>query len=275
MPSKKLKPKKKSKPTKKPVKRTPEQRERRRKRKLSAARRKELAKLLKKKSRERGPNPYSAVRYSGGYVRDPTRFTVLTASQMTKERLEMVTSALKTVTTGPEAMSLPEIPGWACTQLDRESLGRVYVVAYLGIEVALFFKRQLTEIIPEPGEKVPEGVLQDPKEAWQRLDLLGRSAEKSNFVLTQTQRRLEESNRLLASRAESLDDLNDDLQHKIGHLTADVRHLQANNFELEKLLRIAKRSQSTPKSKSSRLIAGKHSSVRTKHPHVQSKRRGK
>src|SRR5580658_5794928 len=218
MPNKKSLKKKNTKPSKKLVKRTPEQRERRRKLRASRARKKELAKLLRRKSKEHGAQPYSKVIYHENYVYEPIRFTVLTSSQMTKDRLEMVTSALKTITSGSEAMTLPMKSGWSCTQLDRESLGRCYVVAYLGIEVALFFKRQLTEIIPEPGEKTPEGVLQDPKEAWQRLDLLGRSAEKSHFVLTQTQRRLEETNRLLASRAQSLDDLNDDLQKRIAPL---------------------------------------------------------
>ena len=266
-----LKPKgkKKQKLSKKPVKLTPEQRERRRKRKASAARKKQIEKLLRRKSKQHGPNPYSAVRFHDGYVYEPIRYTVLTASQMTSERVEMATSALKTVTTGPQAMTLPEKPGWACTQVGHG--GRIYIVAYLGIEVCVFFKRQLTEIIPEPGEKVPEGVLQDPKEAWQRLDLLGRSAEKSNFVLTQTMRRLEETNRLLASSAKDVDDLNDALQHKIGHLTQDVRTLQSENATLEKHVR----QLTSAKQKSSRSVAGICSSVRNKHPHVTSKQRKK
>ena len=223
--------------------------------------------MLRKKSRERGPNPHSAVRYHKTYAYDKIRFTVLTASQMTKERQEMVAATLKTVTTGPEAMTLPETPGWSCTQIDKNSYGRAYVVAYLGIEVALFFKRQLTEIIPEPGEKVPEGVLQDPKEAWQRLDLLVRSAEKSNFVLTQTQHRLEESNWLLQSRVKDLDDLNDDLTKKLEVVGISIIGLTNKNANLERQLRAALRaSKPASRLKTPGKSKGKRVSVRTTKP---------
>jgi hypothetical protein len=188
---------------------------------------------------------------------------------MTKERRELATSVMKIITTGPEAMTLPEKPGWSCTMLDRNSNpgGRVYVVAYLGIEVALFFKRQLSEIIPEPGEKVPEGVMQDPKEAWQRLDLLGRSAEQSNFVILQQHRRLEEANKLLTSRAGDLDDLNDELTKKLEHKAVQLSASMEKITGLEKQIRVQQReiaslSKPTPKPKTSRIKPGKPSSVR-------------
>ncbi len=216
---------------------TPEQKAARRKRKLNKKRKQELAKLLRKKSRQRGPNPYSAVRFHQGYVFDPVRYTVLTASLMAPERVEMVTSKLKTVVSGPEAMTLPEIPGWSCEKLDH--FGRVCLVSYCGTEVALFFKRQLHEIVPEPGEKVPEGVLQDPIEAWQRLDLLGRSAEKANYVLTQTHRRLEEANQLLTARVQTLDDLNDAATRRIEGLLLAAKVLESEKQALQRELKLA------------------------------------
>lgn len=235
--------------------------------------------MLRKKSRQRGPNPYSAIHFHKGYVYEPIRYTVLTASQMESERIEMVTSALKTVTTGPQAMTLPEKPGWACTAVGFD--GRVYIVSYLGTEIALFFKRQLTEIVPEPGDKIPEGVLQDPKEAWQRLDLLGRSAEKSNFVLTQTQRRLEESNHLLESMLKDKDDLNDQLQRK-NEINVDwIKKLDKEKLDLEKQLRAAKRqvpsSPSKPlKSKGNAgkplLVDGKHRLAARQHRSTKTRR---
>ena len=240
MPSKLKKQKKSSKHTKKSSKPTPEQRERRRRLKASRARRKELAKLLRKKSRQHGPNPYSAARFHKGYVYDPIRYTVLTASQMPRDKIEMVTSRLKTVTTGTEAMTLPDgHSGWRTIEIG--TLGRCYLVDYCGIEVALFFKRQLTEIVPEPGEKAPECVLQDPKEAWQRLDLLGRSAEKSNFVLTQAQRRLEEVNKLLTERITGLDDLNDQLKVKLVDKDQQIHNLEIQKAAFEKQLRELKK----------------------------------
>jgi hypothetical protein len=279
MQSKKNKKKKKSKHTKKLVSLTPEQKDRKRKRKASAKRKKELAKLLSKKSREHGANPYSAVRYHNGYVFDPTRYTVLTASNMSKEWKAQVTSVMKTVTSGPEAMTLPEKPGWACIVADRNAgNGRVLIVSYSGTEVALFFKRQLTTIIPEPGDKTPEGVMQDPREAWQRLDLLGHSAEQSNFVLAQTHRRLEEANRLLTSRVGDLDDLNDTLTLKVAQANLTIAVLKSDKGDLEKSLRLAQRSarvnpspsKPTPKLKTSLKKAGKRGTHVSK---TRSKRR--
>lgn len=219
----------------KPKKLTPEQRQRQRKIKENRRRKKEIAKLTRKKSRERGPNPHSAVRYHHGFVYDPVRYTVLTGSQMSEDRVEMVTSALKTVTSGPQAMTLPEKPGWRCLQIGVD--GRVYLIEYCGIEVALFFKRQLTEIVPGAGDKVPEGVLQDPIEAWQRLDLLGRSAEKQHFVLAQSQRRLEDSNKLLGVRVQNLDALYDDAQRTIIEKQAAMDGLEATIRELKKQIK--------------------------------------
>jgi len=215
--------------------------------------------LLRKKSRQHGPNPYSAIRFHKGYVYEPIRYTVLTASQMTEERREMIASVLKTVTSGPEAMTLPEKPGWRTEGVGHD--GRVYVVSYLGVEVAVFFKRQLTEVIPEPGEKSPEGVLQDPKEAWQRLDVLGRSAEKAHFVLTQQHRRLEESNKLLESRVKSMDDLNDAMTRQLEYVGQVNKKVTDEKLDLEKQLRITRSSLKallpTPKPKTARKTQGK------------------
>jgi hypothetical protein len=195
---------------------------------------------------------------------------------MTKEWKAQVTSVMKTVTSGAEAMTLPDKPGsgWSCIVADRNAgNGRVLVVSFAGTEVALFYKRQLTEIIPEPGDKTPEGVLQDPREAWQRLDLLGHSAEQSNYVLAQTHRRLEESNHLLTSRAQSLEDLNDELKQRLktektlDELSAEKRVLDT---QLKKLI-AAKSSvanshptKPTPKQKKSPISRGRPPSVRIK-----------
>src|SRR5208282_3406317 len=80
---------------------------------LERERKKELAKLL----RNRGPNPYTAVRYHKDFVRDQIRYTVLTGSLLSKERSEMIASTLKTIVSGSEASTLPEIPGWAVEEI--------------------------------------------------------------------------------------------------------------------------------------------------------------
>jgi hypothetical protein len=166
---------------------------------------------------------------------------------MTKTDRDFVEATLKTITTGPEAMTLPQALSvrikahdaagmpllefaeqqttltnyWACTEIgDR---GKVYVVSYHGIEVALFFKRQLTEIKLDPGDRQPEGVMQDPSEAWQRLDILGHSAHRANFVLTTTLKKLDEENQFLKKRVGTLEELNDRLVTDIYKREAKVK----------------------------------------------------
>lgn len=219
--------------------------------------------MLRRKARQRGPNPYSAIRFHQGYVYEPVRHTVLTASQLPPDKVEMIAAVLKTVTNGPQALTLPDgHSGWSTTEIGH--LGKIYLVAYCGIEVALFFKRQLTEIIPEPGEKIPEGVLQDPLEAWQRLDLMGRSAEKSNYVLTSSQRRLEEMNKLLTENNKELEELNDQLEERLSKEAREVARLLDERGALEKKLKLLKKpmgqwykSKPTSKQKTSLKTKGK------------------
>ena len=179
------------------------------------------------------------IRYHKGFVYDKLRHTVLTATMMSREDRELVEATVKTINSGPEAMTLPQVfnveiqandahgvplrefsktnthisNGWACTEIgDR---GQVYILSYHGIEVALFFKRQLTEIKLDPGDRQPEGVLQDPIDAWQKLDLLGASAKRANFMLTTTIRRQEEEIKLLESRVGTLQEYSNRLETEL------------------------------------------------------------
>jgi len=158
-----------------------------------------------------GKMGFSGVRYHKGYVYDKLRHTVLTINQMSEADKRFVQATLKTIVTGPDAFVLPDgTNGWACSKLDLQ--GKSYVLSYRGIEVALFYKRQLHEIALQPGDRYPEGVCQDPKEAWMRLDFLGLSAEKANFVLGTEHKRLNEENKILKDRLQTLDDLNYQLE---------------------------------------------------------------
>src|SRR5580692_6222054 len=147
------------------------------------------------------------VRYHEGYVWDKLRYSVLTLTQLSEADKALILGTLKTVNSAAHAMTLPQIlhrdgnlknnkmenlvmNGWACNCIDQ--LGKCYVLSFRGIEVALFYKRQLTTIKLNPGDKQPEGVTQDPEEAWQRLDLLGQSAKRANLVLTTTMNQLKD-----------------------------------------------------------------------------------
>jgi hypothetical protein len=167
------------------------------------------------KSRAPGMNPESAMRYHKGYVYDRVRYTVLTLSQMDEEMKRHVVSVMKPITTGTQVKTLPNgTNGWSVEVLDRLGQGRTLLVAYRGIEVCLFFQRQLTTVDLQPGDHFPEGVVQDPQEAWQRLDLLGLSAKKANLVLASEHSRMEEQIKILKGRIDTLESLNYELDKK-------------------------------------------------------------
>lgn len=176
-----------------------------------------MARKKKKKAKHwKGLSPVSKVGYAGVAVHgtgvyDQLKYTVLTASKMNELDKEKVLSILKTITTGPEVMNLPTATnGWNCLKLDM--FGKAILVSYHGVEVALFYKRQLTEIKLLPGDRFPEGVLRDPNDAWQRLDLLGKSAKQANVVLTNLHERLEEEHKVLKARIQTLEVINGTLE---------------------------------------------------------------
>lgn len=195
-------------------------------------------------SRGIGKNPVSAITYHKNFAYDKIRYTVLTINQISEDHKDTVAATLKSINTGAQMMTLPDgVNGWACKVLDH--MGRCYLVSYKGIEVALYYHRQLTEVIPQPGDRVPEGVCQDPSEAWQRLDLIGRSAKQSSVVLANMQRRQEEEISSLKSHVKSLEELN-------GRLESELYKLSLSDKDRRRKQRIAaeaRKKRKSPKSK--------------------------
>lgn len=180
------------------------------------------------------------VRYHQGYVYDVLRYTTLLLDQMSKKDKTFVEGTLKTITTAPQAMTLPQIQhkdgnihnnkaenlmmnGWACTCIDQ--LGKCYVISYHGFEVCVFYKRQLHVIKLQPGDKHPEGTLQDPEEAWMRLDLFGQSAKRANFVLSSRMDQLMDENTLLVKRNSTLQELNDRFEKELSKIAEKKERL--------------------------------------------------
>jgi len=166
------------------------------------------------------------VGYHKSYMYDKLQYTCLTVDHMSKVNHDMVNATLKTIVSATDARLLPDgVNGWACECLDQN--GRVYVLKYKGIEVALFFKRQLTEIKLNPGDRYPEGVMKEPDDAWQRLDIASKSARQANVVLTGMHNRIETSNKLLIERVGTLSELNDKLEEEIKKKDKHISNLNA------------------------------------------------
>lgn len=134
---------------------------------------------------------------------------------MSQRDKDHVAATLKPIVSGPEALTLPDKPGWACEEVG--TMGRVYIIKYHGIEVALFIKRQLTELKLQPGDRFPEHVLQDPIDAWQRLDILGPSAQKANLMVSTTMKSQASEMQNLNMRIQAADTLNDRLETELLH----------------------------------------------------------
>jgi len=159
---------------------------------------------------------HAGIRFHQGFVRDRLRHTVLTCKQISKVDLDMIAATLKVINTGPDAQTLPDgINRWECVvSHDKRSL----TLKYKGFEVALFYHRQLTEIHLQPGDRFPEGTMQDPTEAWVKFDLIGRSAKQKNIVLVNVHQRLEEENKVLTWRVDNLRESRDKLEKQYNEL---------------------------------------------------------
>lgn len=154
---------------------------------------------------------YVGYQVHGTGVYDDTKYTVLTCTQVSETDRTYIESILKPIITGGEVMNLADgTNGWCVQKLD--AMGRAYLVLYKGIECSLFFKRQVTELKLLPGDRHPESVLKDPRDVWQRLDLLGKSAKQSNIVLKNEHDRLKEENNILQIRIKTLEELNGRLE---------------------------------------------------------------
>src|SRR6266700_1002799 len=104
-------------------------------------------------------------------VGDKPTYKVLQADMISGAEKERVASIASYVRTGDEAHKLAGHDGFAYRGLDIR--GRCGVVTYRGKEVALLFKREITEIEPGPSDPVPERTLNEPAEAWIQINLLG------------------------------------------------------------------------------------------------------
>lgn len=161
--------------------------------------------------------------YHKGYVGDKYQFAVLTIDRIPKEAKEVVRAKLKTLTTGREAEAIIG-DGWTYEILDR--LGRIGVLKWKGVEVALFLKRQMVTEQPAPGDPIPEVVVKEPADLWQRLDIIGPSAKQANFFIKREVDTLREQSGILNARVENLQQLSDGFEMAAGRKQSEIEQLQ-------------------------------------------------
>lgn len=134
------------------------------------------------------------------FTQERIKYPVLTVSFMGKSDREQAEAVLQLLATGPEAESYAvksvqqQSNGsrpvrWEYVKLDLQ--GRVGVLRRNNVEVALFFKRQITEVTPGLGEPLPEARLHDLSQVWHRFDLLG-GASKQNALIRRFRKDMEQ-----------------------------------------------------------------------------------
>lgn len=120
-----------------------------------------------------------------GYHNAPISYRVLMVSQFNKEDQKIIAKGLLLAVTPEKAAQLLPAPSkptkWRLVK--NSSVGLcgtfdVQILYYKGLEVAVFWKRQTSEVIPDPGDPVPEGILESQDDVWARMDLIHKSARQ-------------------------------------------------------------------------------------------------
>jgi len=186
----------------------------------------------------------------------PIKYRVLQANLLSKVDKVYVASQVAALNTGPEGGALahrwlpPGLvtrPGevaastqWQYEVLDR--LGRVGVLKFRGAEVALFFKRQIQEFEPLPIDPIPEGVINDPQDAWQRFDLFGLSGRQVSARVGKTNRDLESEIKLLHLENEAKQKLVDLVETQNLKLTQQIEKQTQEIAKLKAKVRSEKKA---------------------------------
>jgi hypothetical protein len=158
----------------------------------------------------------------------PIKYRVLVCRQLSKADKTEVVSKVSTIYSGPEAFAnsfqqdkkLIGIMHHEHWQYEiKDHLGRIGILKFKGVEVAIYVQRQIAIMEPLPMDPVPEGVIEDPKDAWVRFDLLGAEpktlAVKMSKVVKQGETLLSLADKELAAKKILIDEL----QHEVFKLT--------------------------------------------------------
>lgn len=98
------------------------------------------------------------------------KYKLLSADLLKQTDREHAAAVASFVATGEEAYKLAGQEGFRYVDLDLRR--RIGVVEYKGVEIALLFNRQITELEPGPADPVPQRALKNPDNAWLVVDLL-------------------------------------------------------------------------------------------------------
>lgn len=198
-------------------------------------------------------NPYSTVKFKKDYVHHKIKYPMLTIDQLDRNKKDAIRAVIKALTTADEAYELVfenkgYEQGWQLEPINYN--GRtIGILKRYGVEVAVFWPRQVTEVEPQPGEQPPEFELKIIGDLWQRLDILGPSARQANYFIKRRQDELEETKRLLEGRVFALQQQVDLLETELLHANEKLERKKPKAKEKpdKKKIEFAKRFQAARK----------------------------
>lgn len=115
-----------------------------------------------------------------GFVAAPMQYRKLMVHQFTDEDVKIISKGLIKASTPAKAKELLPCPGnmkskWMLRAISHVGTFDVQILQYKGLEVALFFKRQVSVIEPELEDPAPEGCIENDDDIWARMELFGKS----------------------------------------------------------------------------------------------------
>jgi hypothetical protein len=161
-----------------------------------------------------------------GYQNAPLTYTVLMVGQFTVQDEKEIAKGLVIGTTPEKAKKLLPTPikktKWSLKPLMLVGNYDAHLLQYKGLEVALYFRRQVSIVTPEACDPAPEGVLQNPDDVWARIDLFQKSPRQLVGTVTAE----------LESKDREIIRLNYEIEAKDALLSADEHTMKSLRGQL-------------------------------------------
>lgn len=166
-----------------------------------------------------------------GFDKAPISYRVLMVAQFTELDMKEIAKGLIKATTPDKAKVLLPVPGkpskWSMRMISYVGDYNVQSLHYKGLEVAAFWKRQTSEVIPDPSDPVPEGVVENPDDVWVRFDLLYKSARQLTSAVASDLDSLQKTNTNLGIQVEALNRVIEANDKTIKSLQGRIASLEA------------------------------------------------
>lgn len=199
-----------------------------------------------------------AIPYRKDVFKEYAEYSSLTVSEMKSEDRNFALKKIAKINTGIEAKSFavkegytslgiptgPEAGKWTYSDIDLH--GRVGILKYKGIEIALFIHRQLSPHRITPDTPISEMKLKNPDDAWMKLDLTGLSARQARRPTMDIIRNLERENDTLKKRIT----LKEAIIHQLEAGDSHGKKKKRKAKIAKKNRKASKRRHSMPKSRS-------------------------